>query len=215
MHQLDCPTWEYSHHPKREEILKKRTKDVLVALYEQTLDLLESAADSRSIHSYLFSLLTPREEVYFAGHYRGEDFRCLKHYEVIIKENPSVGFSASIVVGQMEVLAKEIREGIKLLDATHQIPDSEISPEDKLLNTVVFACKVFYIVLLIHPYANGNGHAARFILWAILGRYGYLPLQFPIHPRPNYPLYNEAIEAYSQGNRQVLEEYILRCIIGE
>ena len=215
MHPSDCPTWEYANHPKREEILKQRSKDILVALDEQTLDFVESAADSRSIHSYLFSLLTPREEVYFAGHYRGEDFRCLKHYEVIIKGNPSVGFPASIVVEQMEELAKGIRKGMKLLDVTHQIPDTEISPEDKLLNTVIFACEVFYTVLWIHPYANGNGHAARFIISAILGRYGYWLARFPIHPRPNYPLYNEAIEAYSQGNRQVLEEYILRCIIGE
>ena len=215
MQPSDCPVWEYANHPKREKILKKRTKDILVALCEQNFDFVEIAADSRPIHSYLFSLLTSREEVYFAGHYRGEDFPCLKYYEVIIKGDPHVGLRASIVVEQMEILAQEIKKGMKLLDVTHKISDPEISPEDKLLNTVVFACEVFYTVLRIHPYANGNGHAARFILWAILGRYSYWPDQFPIHPRPTYPLYNEAIEAYSQGKRQVLEDYILRCIIGE
>ncbi|HBE21512.1 MAG TPA: hypothetical protein DEG17_13495 [Cyanobacteria bacterium UBA11149] len=215
MHPSDCPAWEYANHPKREEILKQRTLDILRGLYEQTFDSLEIAADSREIHRYLFGLLTPREEVYFAGHYRGEDFPCLKYYEVIIPGDYRVGFPSAIVVAQMEILEEEIREGIKSLDTIHQTPNDQISPEDKLINSVIFACGVFYTVLRIHPYANGNGHAARFILWAILGRYGYWPLKFPIEPRPDYPLYTQAIEEYGNGKPELLQNYILQCIIGD
>ena len=214
MRPLDCPNWDYADSPKREKILKQRTAEIIVHLYRQTLDLLDSAADSRPIHGYLFSLLTPREYIYYAGHYRGEDFYCLKHYEVGIEGDPNVGLHSSLVLDTMEKIATAIRQGIKTLDATHQLTDSQLSPENKLLNTVAFACKVFDAVLRVHPYANGNGHAARFILWAILGRYGYWPTEFPIEPRPNFPLYAWAIAEYRNGNRQPLEEYILKCIAG-
>lgn len=214
MHPPDCPNWEYADHPKREIILKERTVDVLVQLYQQTLDCVESAVDTRLIHGYLFSLLTPREHIYFAGHYRGEDFRCLKYYPVGIEGERNVGLHPSRVLETMEQIAQIIRQGMKALDATHQLPDTKISPEDKLLNTVAFACRIFNAFLRVHPYANGNGHTARFIVWAILGRYGYWPTQFPIDPRPNYPLYAWAINEYRKGNNQPLEDYILTCIVG-
>lgn len=214
MHPPDCPVWEYADYPKREIILKERTVDVLVQLHEQQLDFVASAADTRLIHGYLFSLLAPREHIYLAGHYRGEDFRCLKYCPVGIEGEPDVGLHPSRVVETMEQIARVIRQKMKELDAKHQLPDTKISPEDKLLYTVKFACSIFNAVLWVHPYANGNGHAARFIVWAILGRYGYWPTQFTVEPRPNYPLYAWAIKEYRKGNMQPLEDYILACIIG-
>ena len=126
----------------------------------------------------------------------------------------SVGFPPFLVEERMEKIAQWIRQGMRALDATHQLPDTQVSPEDKLLNTVAFACAIFAEVLRVHPYANGNGHAARFILWTILGKYGYWPKYFPIEPRPNHPLYAWAIAEYLKGNRQELEDYILMCIAG-
>lgn len=211
MHPLDCPAWEYAEHPKREVILKERIEDIIVQLYQQNLEFVENAADSRPIHSYLFSLLVPREHIYYAGHYRGEDFPCLKNYYAGIEGDSSVGFPPFIVEERMEKIAHWVRQGMVALDATHQLPDTQVSPEDKLLNTIAFACVIFAEVIRVHPYANGNGHAARFILWAILGKYGYWLKRFPIGPRPNHPLYVWAIGEYLNGNRQPLEDYILMC----
>ena len=214
MYPPDCPAWEYADHPKREIILKERTEDIVVQLYQQNLDFVESAADTRPIHGYLFSLLVPRESIYYAGHYRGEDFHCLKEYYVGSTEGLDVGFPPFLVEQRMEKIAQWVREGMKVLELTHQLPDTQISPEDKLLNTVAFACAIFDEVLRVHPYANGNGHIARFILWAILGKYGYWPKQFPIEPRPPHPLYTWAITEYRKGNKPALENYILMCIAG-
>lgn len=214
MSPADCPAWEYAAHPKREIILKERTEDIVVQLYQQNFDFVESAADTRSIHSYLFSLLVPREYIYYAGHYRGEDFPCLKEYNVGLTGNSEVGFPPVLVEKRMDKIGQWVREGMKVLDATHQLPDSQLAPEDKLLNTVAFACVIFDEVIRVHPYANGNGHAARFIMWAILGKYGYWPKQFPIEPRPNHPLYAWAITEYGKGNKEALENYILMCIAG-
>lgn len=214
MHPPDCPAWEYADYPKRTLILKERTEDILVQLYQQQLDFVENAADSRLIHKYLFCLLVPREYIYYAGHYRGDNFPCLKDYYVGTTGNSSIGLPPFLVEQRMDKIAQWVREGMRILDATHQLPDTQISPEDKLLNTVAFACTIFDEVLRVHPYANGNGHAARFILWAILGKYSYWPKQFPIEPRPNHPLYAWAILEYRKGNKQALEDYILMCIAG-
>jgi fido (protein-threonine AMPylation protein) len=214
MQPLECPAWEYANHPKREVILKQRTEDVLVELYQQNFDFVESAADTRPIHRYLFSLLVPRKYIYYAGHYRGEDFPCLKNYEVTLTGSSEECYPAFLVEPRMEKIGQWVREGMKVLDATHQLPDAQLAPEDKLLNTVTFTCTIFDEVLRVHPYANGNGHAARFMIWAILGKYGYWPKQFPIEPRPNHPLYSWAIAAYRKGNKEALENYILMCIAG-
>jgi fido (protein-threonine AMPylation protein) len=214
MQPPDYPAWEYANHPKRALILRERTEDILVQLYQRHLDFTESAADTRPIHGYLFSLLVPREYIYYAGHYRGEDFPGLKNYEVVTTGNTDIGYPAFLVVQRMEKIGQWVREGIKGLDAIHERSDTSLSLEDKLLNTVAFACMIFDEFLQVHPYVNGNGHAARFMLWAILGRYGYWPQKFPIEPRPNHPLYAWAITEYRKGNKEALENYILRCIGG-
>lgn len=215
MHSEDCPNWEYLRHPKRKIILKRKTIDILVQLRTQKLNAILSSQDSRLIHEYLFSELTPPGYDYFAGHYRGEAFKCLKNYKVCIKGDWNVGLAPQFVSVRMRQLAEMITQGIEALDIAHDLPHSKLSQIDKLLNTVVFVCMVFEKVLQVHPYANGNGHAARFIVWAILGRYGYWPKRFPIEPRPSDSDYIHSIIEYRKGNKALLESYLLQCIIGE
>jgi fido (protein-threonine AMPylation protein) len=210
----DCPQWEYRTNPQHEVILKRKVIDILVKLRNQELNSAESAADSRAVHRYLFEELTPPGHAYFAGHYRGENFPCLKDYGIGVEDDVRVGCNAAIAPQKMEQIAQMVRVGLQLLDTTFRLPKAQFSPVEHLLNTVAFACRVFEQVLRIHPYANGNGHAARFILWAILGRYGYWPKRFPIETRPSEPDYIESLVKYRNGETQPLEEYILRCIIG-
>src|SRR5437879_5952982 len=78
---------------------------------------------------------------------------------------------------------------------------------EKLL--VAFVCAVFSDFLKIHPYANGNGHAARFIAWALLGRYRLWPTTWPIHPRMPDPGYTQMLRDYRTGNKSALEQCLL------
>ena len=94
------------------------------------------------------------------------------------------------------------------------LPSGQLSDEDKALYTVMFACRVFEIFLRVHPYANGNGHVARFLIWSILGRYDYWPQQWPIEPRPPDPPDSQLIVEYRNGNPEPLEQYVLQCIAG-
>jgi fido (protein-threonine AMPylation protein) len=208
MHPADCPQqWEYDGHPRRAELFT-RSRQVLIDLRRNALEAAAVAADSRPVHSTLFDGLTPVEAAYFAGHYRGEDFRCLRYWDVQIQGDPRVGLAASKVVATMAAVGRQIRASIIEFDR------SPLSPEHKVAAIVAVACRIFELVLRIHPYANGNGHAARIIITAILGRYGYWIRNFPADPRPPDPPYTDLITRYRDGDPRPLEEYVLRSILG-
>lgn len=206
-----CPSWEYSNHPQR-HLLRASTAQVLTDLAEGRLDTLRISADSRPIHLRLFAPLAPQGHSYYAGHYRGESFRCLRRYEVGVAGDPNVGYPAAEVIDAMDRLARDVIRGATALDKAHQLPLAQVPHEQRLLYAVVFTCRVFVELLAVHPFANGNGHAARFVIWALLGRYGYWPRRWPIEPRPADPPYTDLITEYRRGNREKLEDYVLACI---
>jgi hypothetical protein len=214
MQLVGCPAWEYEKFPGFDDTLTAEATEILVALRSRQIDSLQTASDTRPIHSKLFSKLVPEKFEYYAGHFRGENFRCLRRYEVIIRDDPRVGYPPDSVVLLMQELARRIGNCLRALDAGHQIPNIEMPPEQKLMLVVALACHLFTYFLTIHPYANGNGHAARFLVWSVLGRYGYWPKNWPLHPRPPNPPYLELIVRYRNGEVEPLERYILNSIIG-
>lgn len=208
MHPADCPNvWEYEHHPSRAQ-LATRAAALLLALRRGQLHTAALSTDSRPVHRVLFENLTPPGCEYFAGHYRGEDFRCLRYCPVGVVGDPRVGAAPEAVLRLMARVAQSVREGIAALDRT------AAGPDEKLVAAIALACQIFELVLRIHPYVNGNGHAARFILLAILGRYDYWPARWTIDPRPGNPSYIDMILAYRNGDPVPLEVFILRSIIG-
>ncbi len=77
---------------------------------------------------------------------------------------------------------------------------------------IALACRLFVRFLTIHPYANGNGHIARFLLTGLLKRQGYRLKAFPIEPRPADPPYSDLIKLYRDGKVEPFERYILEQI---
>lgn len=212
MHPVDCPEWEYQNVPEHGTLLASAARELLLVLRRGELDALEHASDTRTIHARLFRELTPKDHPYFAGKYRGASFRCLQYYSVGVPGDPRVGTAPERVQGEMDALARVVRYTIKGLDHGHALPNSQLSRVDKRIYTVAAACRVFEQFLRIHPYANGNGHAARFCLTAILGRYGYWLRSFPIEPRPPDPPYTDLVVAYRNGKREPLEKFIHQLI---
>ena len=212
LHPRDCPKFDYSLHPDRHQVLGRQTRALLTALRRSELHDHELARDTRPVHRHLFSELTPNGYDYFAGHYRGESYRCLRFYEVRIPNDPRVGFPAETVWHLMSKLNEIVSGSLAGLDASHEIPDGRLPPAEKLSYTVAVACQLFVTFLTIHPYADGNGHVGRFCIWAILGRYSYWPERWPIEPRPPNPPYLDLIRQYRDGNAEPLEEYVLQCL---
>jgi hypothetical protein len=125
---------------------------------------------------------------------------------VMIPADPRVGVPANTVLERMTRLSASIRDGIAILD--RQVP---ITTKDHK-RILFFICSVFVNFLTVHPYLNGNGHAARVILWCILRRYGFWPLwQIDVHP-PDPP-YSELISRYRSGEKGPLEQYVLQWLV--
>lgn len=208
----ECPNWEYKDDPHHAQILRTEAAGVLREIYDEALPI-AMVLDTRPLHLKLFSRLVPPGMAYLAGHYRGEDFKCLKHRPVGIAANPRVGSPPSAVNLHLREFRKHTRATLKGLDALMALPDAHTSPKEKLKYLVAGACSIFSDFLLIHPYANGNGHIARIMLTWILARFGYWLNEFPIEPRPNEPEYSESILRYQNGEVDPLERLVLLSII--
>jgi fido (protein-threonine AMPylation protein) len=212
MHPTDCPDWEYDNYPNRSQILQKEIKSILIELRGRILDSLQFALDTRPLHLRMFYQLAPIDYKYYAGHYRGENFRCLKYNQVGIRSDSRVGFPPHQVQGFINELGKIVQETVTALDEGMEKPSAQIPSGDKILYIVIAVCRIFEFFLRIHPYVNGNGHTARFCMWALLGRYGLAPVDWPIEPRPDDPPYTNLIVEYRNGNQEPLERYILKTL---
>src|SRR5882724_10278258 len=82
--------------------------------------------------------------------------------------DPALAAAPALVQNYMSQLAIRLVQGIAALDYATQ---ERISASARVLTVVQFACRVFELFLRIHPYANGNDHVARFVVWGVLGRY--------------------------------------------
>lgn len=211
MHPANCPNWEYEDHPNA-SILAARCAKLLVFLRSGRTNVDVSIHDTRPFHLDLFLGLTPATCDYYAGHYRGEAFRCLEFYEVEIRTDSRVGVPADRVISDLSNLSRHIvRSGFAALNLAFQLPDARVPPGDKLYYLVTFACRVLEEFLRIHPYANGNGHIARFIIWMILARFGYWPQRWPLDESPPY---HDLLRRYRDGDRIPLEMFVLKSVLG-
>jgi hypothetical protein len=206
-HPPDCGEWQYESHPKRKAVLQRVSQEIFGEIKNSTVDAIKLVLNTRSYHARLFRELTPKNQLYLAGHYRGESFRCLQARQARIAVNPLVGLAPDLVIKAMLQFAQTTSIDIKELDKYHL--DTTTTPPDRLLYTVQQACDMFAKFLLIHPYANGNGHIARILLMAVLFRYHYLLRDFPIEPRPSPNAdYGAAIISHQLGDATPLQKFI-------
>jgi len=124
-----------------------------------------------------------------------------------------VGIHYSDVQQAMAWFGRNLLAAVAVLDESFSSPDTRVSQEEKLYSAVVIAARAFQELLTVHPYANGNGHMARFLVWLLLGRYGYWPNTWTIDPRPSVSNYSAAISGHRRGNAAPLERLILQSIL--
>lgn len=212
MHPRDCEWWEYKDHPDARAALSARCELILHELENKRVDIPAGLHDTRPFHKQLFLNLTPAAQPYLAGNYRGGKFKCLRHLQVQVKGDPRVGAPPDRVASLIANLSSHIlAEGLRALDEAFARPDSELQAAEKLNYAVKFSCRVLVLFLGIHPYANGNGHVGRLMVWFILARYGYWPQQWPLD---EHPPYDELLARFRDGEQQPLEDFVLRAIAG-
>src|SRR5208337_1141442 len=154
MHPPDCTVWEYADHPRRDQVLRLEIPHILIGLRSGKIKAETLAGDSRSLHGRIFSSLTPPGYEYYAGHFRGENFRCLKFSMVTAGGDPRVGYLPQTVRATMDAFEYRARVALSKIDDL-------IDPLARLTFAVRLAGQLFELFLRIHPYVNGNGHIAR------------------------------------------------------
>jgi hypothetical protein len=207
MDLADCPPWEYGDHPQRAEVLASEVAQVLIEMRTFSLPTLAFAGDSRGIHERMFRRLAPPACPYYAGHFRGENFLCLFLCQAFIPGDNRVGAHPAAVQNLMSFYVSRVEYGLTILDARRGVGSSNFA-----LEVVRFACGLQDMLFRIHPYVNGNGHMGRLTVWAVLGRYGFWPENWPVEPRPPDPPYTDLIRRYRDGDTEPLERYVLESI---
>jgi fido (protein-threonine AMPylation protein) len=211
-----CPDWEYTNRPGHGSLLTSRSKLALQAIRNQqsTADRIRRLKNTRPRHRDIFRELTPDGHDYYAGNYRGDpQFICLLDYEVKIPANPLVGIKATEVPLSMRMFAEAIDKFIEECDLLWPINEQFFSAGNKIVRAVELGVSLFSYFLIIHPYANGNGHIARLLLIAALAKYGIFLSRWPLHPRPQDPPYSDLITQYQTGaDRASLVKFVISCI---
>jgi fido (protein-threonine AMPylation protein) len=199
----NCPPWNYKADRANLPNLMMRSRELLSRL---KCDILEASAiaDTRPTHSFLFSDLTPAGFEYFAGHYRGEEFLCLRKAEVLAGGNEVV--PAAKVLTRMSEFAQDCEVLLGALDSQTG------TEEARLKGYVLAACSAFGEFLEIHPYLDGNGHMGRYVVNAILSRGQYFLRGWPVDPRPFEPDYTILVKRYLSGDQEALEAHILKLV---
>jgi fido (protein-threonine AMPylation protein) len=208
---MDCLNWEYDNHPARNAILPVRCVEWLTALAKGHVDPQELSYDTRPAHLYLFKELTPDDCKHHAGHYRGEDYNFLKLYNVFIAGDSRVGSDASVVFNSMENLKEAIELGMTEINEAYQVSDEDLPRDQKIIYLVKFATRILVEFLRIHPYANGNGHMARLIIFTLLFQHKLWPKNWPFDESPSY---HQLIASYRDGIEKPLDDFILESVLG-
>jgi len=112
----------------------------------------------------------------------------------------------------MEALGRRIERAIVALD---EVVASDAPEVSKLSRCVFLVAGLFGPFLLVHPYANGNGHMARFIVFTLLGRHGYWTNSWTVDPQPlPSDLYFQHIRSADTNDLIPLVQHLMRCIQG-
>ena len=210
MHHEDCSSWEYGGHPARADVTS-RCANFLVQLRTKTEEFKSYPADTRQAHSYIFENVAPVACPEIIGNYRGSEIPCLKNYPVYVPMDRRVGTQPNLVKRQMSDLATHLNRAIQVFDkawAARKVPDDDAV---FLVKLVQIAAHFLQRFLTVHPYANGNGHMGRMIVWVLLGRFGYWPVKWPLDESPPY---YQALTDHRDGNTKPLTDFILLCIRG-
>jgi fido (protein-threonine AMPylation protein) len=104
-------------------------------------------------------------------------------------------------------LGTKIPALIFALDAKAADPSTQ---RDELLITIAEGCAfIIEYFFRIHPYANGNGHIGRLIVWSLLARFGFDSNSMGANQKQGY---GEALVDFRNKNRLPLIKVILRSM---
>lgn len=210
MGYADCRNWDYNDHPQR-NLVTRRSEKLIELLRARPGRFDRYGLCTKRGHVFLFTGMAPATCQYLVGNYRGAEFPCLKNYCVGVGNDARVGVPPAYVVPYLGLFESTLSSALKKFEAETRLKPQRTPPPILLAQFVSIVANFLQMFLTIHPYANGNGHMGRLLVWVLLGRFGYWPVQWPLDTSPNY---HQALSAHRDGNKVPLENFILKCIIG-
>lgn len=207
---LNCRNWEYNSHPNADEIRSRceRLANV-IRKRPNSFDSFNLAA--KDGHRFMFNGIAPTPCPYLAGNFRGDNFPSLALYRVKIDSEPRVGVPPELVQAYMGAFELKFEKALADFVAAINSAGPITSAAVLLVDLVELLCEMLVIFFTIHPYANGNGHAGRLMVWVLLARHGFAPIAWPLHKSPAY---GAAIHSFRNGHKRELNEFILQSVIG-
>lgn len=159
----------------------------------------------------MFRTLAPDQCDCLAGHYRGSTTCAARRtYFVQVADDKRPGIWPHLVSWQMVQFEQRCASMCAALE--HAVAPGRLTVDQLALDFARLLCDVLEQFFLIHPYANGNGHAGRLLVCVLMARYGYDPAMWPIDERPPY---EQALEEYGNGKRKPLTTILLRAMRGQ
>lgn len=195
----DPNSWEYSTHPRHNEILAAQSGALLLRLTADVRERVTGACDTRAWHRELFADLAPPTHPHYAGNYRGSDLDGLRLYRVQILGASHSCLPPEAVGGAMKALSDLTDRLMAALDAFIKRDDVD---EEKCKDALVcLGLPLNETFLAIHPYANGNGHVYRLLWFAMACQTNLRITAWSVHPRPggSYVQVSELWNAGAEG----------------
>jgi len=207
---MKCAEFEYDNVPGSRDEIRDRFAPRLRDLVTRRLDNDKEIRDGRTTHAVVFLGFAPAAHPRYVGNYRGDPLcPCLREYVVGIPSDRRVGYPPSEVHAAMAEFVVRVGKSVRVLDLAQGVREPAAN---KLYTIVVVACRLFEEFLRIHPYANGNGHMARWLVCALLARYGHATKRWTVEPRPPDPPYSVLIANARDGDLQSLEQYVMELL---
>jgi len=193
--------------------IRQRTanlKKVLGALIKHALSTgpLEASRVARW-HKDLLSGLSYVTDPALLGAYRGSDHPDLKNMGVRV--GTACGVSPYQVNEALVDFFGNLQQRMSTLEVTIKVDQDKSRAQLRQIAEVAGWAHGEWV--RIHPFANGNGRAARLIANWILSRFRLLPV-VGVRPRPGHP-YGPAGAASMRGDHRLITQFIVDLLEGK
>ena len=201
--------WEYDDHPRARTVADYCLLliDRLTENYPAMLDILK---DVRPPHASMFAEVVPQGREYLAGNYRGAPYPQLIDRPVFIYGFDCAHYSE--VHKLMDSFHHELVEGMEKIGVLARA--GGWTPAQSLVALSAFVSHIFVNFLKIHPFANGNGHISRLLVWCIF-QYKRIKCKFWQIPDRNVNPPDYMIGRYRNGDMNPLINCFLYLIRAE
>lgn len=154
--------WEYEDHAEAHSVAEM-CLSILKNLQSNISGMEAVMEETRPYHQAMFERVTPAGRQYLAGNYRGAAYPQLVDRPVYIYGFECGHFS------QIDHLMQDFHQRLiaDVQRIRHYFKQSSLDVAQKIVVFSQFVSHFFVRFLSIHPYANGNGHISRLLVWCI------------------------------------------------